>query len=406
MSVKKNVSIFTFSALTFSMSSVVNAFTFQVGDTTADLYGYARLDMIYDFQAKLGNAVSRYAIRLEDRGGPDGHFETHAYQSRLGLSTSTMVGGSELKTVIEGDFWGGSEQGQPRLRHAYAEWYGVLAGQTWTNFGSFLQFTPTVDFYYQPGAATNVRPSQLRYTTGPFSFALEDPETAGTLPRASYTYTTTSNVIVNGVNTQLTSQSTADTAGNDMPDFTARYQGGSGKLKYSASAVLRELSYDATSRPSTPQGWDSDKVLGWGLNVAASAKVSDRVTLRIGLTHGDGIGSYQLFAPFTSPAYVNKKGSLQTIKGTGGTAGISIAAGKGNINLSYGIATVDLDEGVADGSISATTNKMFDGTFLNYIWSPVKNISCGIEAGYHTREQYNGEEGHAVRLQGMVQYNF
>lgn len=35
--------------------------------------------------------------------------------------------GSELKTVIEGDFFG---TGNLRLRHAYGEWKGILAGQT------------------------------------------------------------------------------------------------------------------------------------------------------------------------------------------------------------------------------------------------------------------------------------
>lgn len=130
------------------------------------------------------------------------------------------------------------------------------------------------------------------------------------------------------------------------------------------------------------------------------------VTLRGAITHGDGLGSYLYINPQATPGYIDANGSVETFKATGGTAGVSVEAGPGNVNLAYGIARVDLDDAVDAGAMAATANERFEGVFLNYIWSPIRNVSYGIEAGYHSRKQVNGDSGDAVRLQGMVMYNF
>ncbi|WP_253450181.1 DcaP family trimeric outer membrane transporter [Halomonas sp. Y3] len=374
MSIKKNASIFTASALALAVSGAAQAYTIEAGDTTANIYGYAKLDLIYDVDDKLGNAINRNAIRLDGEPGSDGHTDLHAFQSRLGFTTATPAGGSEIKTMIEGDFYG-SGGGEFRLRHAYGEWNGLLAGQTWTNFGGFLGMNPTIDFNGQPGQANVARQAQLRYTVEGFSVALEDPENLG---------------------------GSVDSAASKsrLPDLTLRFQGGAGDFSYAASGVLRYLEFDDVVASQ------KDSTTGWGLALEASAKVTPDVTLRGSIVHGDGIGAYQYLAPVGTPAYVDGSGNLETIKGTGGTAGVSVAAGPGNVSLGYGISTVDLDDAVADGAMAATANEKFEGVFLNYIWSPIRNVTYGVEAGYHSRKQVDGDKGDAVRVQGMVQYNF
>jgi len=49
-----------------------------VGDTNLTLYGYAKLDLIYDFDSPLGISIIHQNIRLDDTNGPDGHFDAHA----------------------------------------------------------------------------------------------------------------------------------------------------------------------------------------------------------------------------------------------------------------------------------------------------------------------------------------
>lgn len=408
MSIKKNASIFTASALALAVSGAAQAYTIEAGDTTANIYGYAKLDLIYDVDDKLGNAINRNAIRLDGADGSDGHTDLHAFQSRLGFTTATPAGGSEIKTMIEGDFYG-SGGGEFRLRHAYGEWNGLLAGQTWTNFGGFLGMNPTIDFNGQPGQANVARQAQLRYTVEGFSVALEDPENLGGSPSASYNVVTDQffvggQPVVDADGDPIVETSSVNTAKSRLPDLTMRYQGSAGDFSYAASALLRELRYSAPANAPAP--WSSDSTTGWGLALEASAKVTPDVTLRGSIVHGDGIGAYQYLAPVGSPAYVDSNGNLETIKGTGGTAGVSVAAGPGNVSLGYGISTVDLDDAVADGAMAATANEKFEGVFLNYIWSPIRNVTYGVEAGYHSRKQVDGDKGDAVRLQGMVQYNF
>jgi hypothetical protein len=370
----KAASIFSATALALAVSSASQAFEIQAGDTTANIYGFAKLDLIYDVDDDLGNAVGRNNIRLDGEKGSDGHTTMHANQSRFGIRTSTPAGGSTLNTMVEGDFYGGGG-GQFRLRHAYGEWNGILAGQTATNFGGFLGMTPTVDFNGQPGQANVGRQAQLRYTVEGFSVALEDPSSIGG------------------------SLDTGDSKSR-LPDLTLRYQHSAGDFNMAASGMLRQVEY-------YDEAGDSDRRTGgWGVNLEASAKVAPTVTLRGAITHGDGMGGYLYLNPQGTPGYIDANGSVDTFKATGGTAGVSVAAGPGNINLAYGIARVDLDDAVEAGAMDETDNERFEGVFLNYIWSPIQNVSYGIEAGYHSRKQVNGDSGDAVRLQGMVMYNF
>src|SRR5690554_876103 len=124
----KLMSVFALSSLGVLLGSNALSYDFEVGDTKASVYGYAKLDIVYDVDSKLGNTTDHDSIRVDGQAGSNGHTSMHAYESRLGFTTETPASGSVLKTRIEGDFWpSGSAM---RLRHAYGEWNGILAGQT------------------------------------------------------------------------------------------------------------------------------------------------------------------------------------------------------------------------------------------------------------------------------------
>ncbi|MDT0513211.1 DcaP family trimeric outer membrane transporter [Halomonas sp. LES1] len=377
----KQASIFTASALALAVASASHAVDFEVGDTKASVYGYAKLDIIYDVDTDLGNSIGHKNIALDGDESQDGHFNMHAYQSRIGFQTSTPVSGSDLVTRIEGDFYG-SGGGSFRLRHAYGSWDGILTGQTWTNFYGFVAGTPSIDFTGPPGVGNQARQPQLRYTAGNFSASIEDPDTLGGSEK------TENNVV----------QTSDDAAKSELPDVIARYTDASGPFKYSASAVLRQLEYDAAEDAGATVSDDS--AFGWGIALEAAMNVSEAVTLRAGVTHGDGIGGYMNVSPQTSPAYLADNGDLETLESTGGTIGASIKAGPGAINASYNVATVDLDDEGIDGTDTHET------AYLNYIWSPAERIQYGIEAAWASRETKGGDDGDATRIQGMVMYSF
>ncbi|PSJ45660.1 hypothetical protein C7H85_09765 [Zobellella endophytica] len=375
----KKSRVFPLSLLALLVAGPTAAFEVQVGDTKANVYGYAKLDLIYDLDADLGNTVNRGNIRLDGEPGPDGHTTLHAFQSRLGVSTATPTRMGEVKTTLEGDFFGNGG-GNFRLRHAYGEWNGITAGQTWSNFGGLLGMSPTIDFTPQPGQGNAGRQAQLRYTLGGFSVALEDPGNLG------------KNLAV----------AAPDSAKNTLPDLTLRYQGTSGALSYGASALLREIEYYR-------QASDSDEnALGWGLNLEAAYQLTDGVTLRGSLTHGDGIGGYLEGSP-AGPGYLDPaSGAVETIEASGGTAGITVKAGPGAATLGYGIARASLDDAVNAGAagFGGGSTDTFEAIHLNYIWSPVGPVSYGVEVSHHRRGLHDGRDGDATRLQGMVMYRF
>ena len=117
------------------------------------------------------------------------------------------------------------------------------------------------------------------------------------------------------------------------------------------------------------------------------------------------MGGYLYGSP-SGAGFIDASGSVEGIKGVGGTVGMTISVGTGNVNVAYGIATVDLDDAVGQGAMSSLATDRAESIYLNYIWSPAKRINYGVEAGYHSRRTQSGEEGDAVRLQGMVQYVF
>nr|WP_298056591.1 DcaP family trimeric outer membrane transporter [uncultured Halomonas sp.] len=380
----KHTALFSIGSLAMAVASASHGVDFEVGDTKASVYGYAKLDIIYDVDAELGNAIRHGNIALDGQPSKDGNFDMHAYQSRIGFKTVTPVSGSDLVTQIEGDFYG-EGGGEFRLRHAYGSWNGILAGQYWTNFYGFVAGTPTIDFTGPPGVGNQARQPQLRYTAGNFSMAIEDPDTLGGSEDADLG----------------TTEKPDDIAKSQLPDVTARYTDTSGPFKYSASAVLRQLEYDAEGSTNTPPAnVDDDSAFGWGVALEAAMDVSDAVTLRAGVTHGDGLGGYMNVSPQTSPAYLANNGNLETLESTGGTIGASFKVGPGAINASYNVATVDLDDEEIDG------NDTFETAYLNYIWSPAERITYGIEAAWASREEKGGADGDATRIQGMVMYSF
>ncbi|WP_104204649.1 DcaP family trimeric outer membrane transporter [Billgrantia saliphila] len=370
----KQISISSIGAMALAVSGASLAYELELGDTTASIYGYAKLDVIYDFDNELGDTVDRSAPRLDGEEGSNGHFSMHARESRIGFGTSTPVAGSNLETTIEGDFYG--DGSAFRLRHAYGEWNSLLAGQTWTNFAGFVSSTPLISFTGPTGRPAVERQTQIRYTSGDFSVSLENPADQG-------------------------GQVSAPGAKSQLPDVTLRYTETEGAFRYSVSGVARHLEFD-TAGLETPASQDS--ALGWGLGVEAALQVSDALTLRGALTHGDGIGGYNQGNPQIAPAFATDDGELETIEATGGTLGASLAVGPGAFNVAYSRITADLDENPA----FATGDKAYEAAWINYLWSPEQSerITYGIEANWNKRETVNNREGDASRVQAMVMYSF
>ncbi len=362
------------------------ALTLNVGDDVdASLYGYARLNMSYDIDDN--RAVSTRAGSFTPANEDiDGHFGADVQQSRLGVKVNHSSG---VMVNVEGDFRGtGNSAGSLRMRHAYGTYNNVLAGRTWSNSISFVASTPTLDFDGVAGSFGSWdRTEQIRYTTGPLSFSIEDPS---------------SQIVYNSDEIDADDNPTgvSELTKTSMPAFTARFEDSTDAVSYAASAVVSQVSAD--------DGTNDDNAMGFAVSAGAKFKLTDMFSVQGSATYTDGANGYLWRSGsnyFGASAYVDGD-SLETIEGYGGNVGVSMAlAGGSSINVAYGMTTLDLDDAVAAGTPDsiAETNQ---NVFVNYMWTPVKNVMMGVEYGYFDQETVAGDSADANRLLFAAQYNF
>lgn len=330
-----------------------------------------------------------------------GHFGADAKQTRFGIKTVTPEG---VKIVIEGD----ARASDLRLRHAYGEYNGVLAGQYWSNFNSFTGFTPTLDFDSVSAAGLFDRVAQLRYTTGPFSVALEEPKSS----IFDITETRTFDPDNTGTPKSSWDYSEADGSKDSMPTLTARFEDSAGSVSYSAAGLVHQVGYD--------EGDADDSSMGYGLFVAGKVAVTDMISIQGSLNYSDGANSYMWRSGenyYADDAYVAPNGDVETITTYGGTLGTSINLGNSrSINIVYGMAHNDYDDARKDFAASAdSANQLpiIDGAaetnqaiFANYQFAPVENVTMGVEYQYLMTEDVDGDDGDANRVMFMAKYSF
>lgn len=340
------------------------AFSFNAGDVDASIYGYARLNMSYDFDDDVAKSSTNSGDFTATGSGKDGHFGASANQSRIGIK---LKNSNDVTINVEGDFLTGTF----RLRHAYGSYKGILAGQTWSNYSSFVGSTPTIDFGgLIGGAGYQSRTPQFRYTTGPVSLSVEDPKgrVATVTPGA--------------------------TQRNSTPAFTARLKDKAGGLTYSTAALVMQNTYDT--------GITDDSTVGFGVFGAIGLEVTDTITIRSAINYIDGATAY-LYRAGSVNAYEDSNGDLKNVSGVGGTIGSVFDLGQGrSVNVSYGITKLDKDDIIAAG----TGDKTHQNAFISYQWTPVKNVMMGVEYAFYSHEKASGDTEEANRMMFAAQYAF
>jgi len=136
-----------------------------------------------DAAFKFGGRIRTAAVITLDSLGSDDRFLTNsipvepndpsfatgerttfsANTSRLNFDLRTAPGRSEMRCFIEGDFYGGENKTLFRLRHAFAQYKGLLVGQTWSTFSDPAANHQDLDFEGINGENL-IRQAQFRYT--------------------------------------------------------------------------------------------------------------------------------------------------------------------------------------------------------------------------------------------------
>lgn len=306
--------------------------------------------------------------------------------SRFWFAADTdLDSGDKLKGYLEFDLFGGGSTAFTgnevatntyalTLRHAYVTWNKWLAGQTWSNFQDANALPDTVDFLGPTEGTVFVRQAQLRYTSGPWSFSVENPETVYTPFRGNM----------------------AQVAGDDgaVPDVTARYTAKGDWGHFSVGALARQLKYQS--------GRANDSNTGYGLSVSGKWNVGASDDLRYMVTAGSGIGRYVGLA-LNNDAVLDAAGDLENIDLISGFVGWRhVFSPKLRGNLFYSRAEYDNKTALTGLGIT----KSAQSAHVNLIYTPIPKLDIGAEYIWGQREIETGEKGELNRLQTHVKYSF
>lgn len=256
-----------------------------------DIYGFAMLDSIYDFQRTDPNwdatlRPSTIPVVCEGPGNTDegcgrnsGNMIFSVRQSRFGVKGHMPTAIGQIDTIFEFELFGvGGNAGETtfRLRHAYGELGQFGAGQTWSLFMDIDVFPNTID-YWGPNGMIFLRNPQLRWTPIEtkdwiVALGLESPGSA---------------IDEGKLRTTAPELDAADW--NSYPDFTAhvRKTGKWGHVQL--AGIFRMVGFEVTNQPGRNA---SGHEPGGGLNLSSTLKVFEKDSINLQFAGGYGIASY------------------------------------------------------------------------------------------------------------------
>ena len=377
-------------AVLCALSSTAYAATAaKIGDTEFTYGGYIKLDAMwsdYSAGAPAGSSVGRdfyvpSTLTVGSDDSSDAVFDMHARESRFNFGTATLLdNGKTVKTKIELDFLasapGGNERVSnsysPRIRHAFISYDGWLFGQTWSNFQNVGALPEALDFVGPAEGTVFVRQSQIKYTTGSWSFSLENPE---------------STITTAGGGMAVTDDAS-------LPDFTARYTHKADWGNFVVAALARQLTYKVG-------GVDADET-SFGVSASGMVKLGQD-NLKFMLTQGKGLGRY-VGLNVARGAVLNGD-DLDAIDSTSGFIAYQHKwNSQWRSTFLYSFLSADNDENLL--AVYGDPTESSQSYSANILYSPVKRLTFGAEFKHAERELESGVDGDMDRLQFSVKYAF
>lgn len=344
-------------------------------DFSMKLGGYVKLDVIHDFQ-ELGN---RYKFSTQSIAVPtetDSVTTIHARESRLSFDLRGPTAGHELRVFVEGDFFGSGDTFE--LRHAFGSLGGLLAGQTWTTYMDLSSRPSTLDFE-GPDGEIFVRQPMVRWTQGMgarsnFSVAIEDSTAdIGSASGAS------------------------EESSTSMPDLAANVRLEGEGRHAQLSGVLRYLEVDGSA------GSPDEEELGWGVALSAKTQLGAAGRRLMGqVGYGEGSAHYNQATRGSGSDAVLEPGGLETLPVLTAVAGYEHDwSEQWSSTLALALAELDNRDSQPADAIHRSRSAS-----LNLVWHPYPRFLVGAEYLYGERENRDGEEGEAHRVQISFKFLF
>jgi hypothetical protein len=331
--------------------------------------GYVKLDLIHDF--KPIESPDFFDVSKIPTDGSEGE-STHlnVKETRLLADVRSPLRAGEIKMYVEGDFYGSG--GAFRIRHAYAEIGGkLLAGQTWSNFMDEDIIPNTLDFE-KPAAYAFVRHPLVRYRhqfseSTYLAVAVEEPSTNAQAPPQPGEFE------------------------SPLPDLTARVRLSRSWGHVQASGFAGKLTYRYTAG-----GKEEVALFGCNLSGAFNLLKKDRLSYQV--LYGPGAARFR----GGLSAAVDANGNLEALTDIGVSVMYQHQWSKAFTSV------LVLNQGSVDNLSGqpVTSLSLARYTAANLIWSFADNAFAGVEYLWGERQDIDGSNGTAGRLQFSVRYGF
>jgi hypothetical protein len=378
-------------------------------DHNLELYGFVQLDAIQDFKRvdpdwEATLRPSRIPT-AEGAFGSDGQTIFSIRQSRLGLKADGTIAGKPYEARFEFDLFGtGSDAGKTtfKIRHAYASWGPIIAGQTNSLFMDG-DISPKVIDYFGPPGRVFARKPQIRFTflnRNGFkaAIALEHP---------------TDDIDPGNIRLIDPELGTNVRPNEELPDLTAqvRYGGQWGHVQL--AGIARKIGFDTVgTEDNEPKGSE----FGWGINLTSAIKVSP-ATFRLGIVYGKGIATYMSdggmdLAPSASlipgppipPSMIplNLLLEAEAVPLLGVSAYVELQWAK-QLSSTLGYSFTKVDNTNFQQPAAFHKGAYASG---NLLWTPADQLMTGVELLWGKRTDNDGETGTDLRLQSSFKYSF
>jgi hypothetical protein len=315
-------------------------------------------------------------------GDGESYLDFHAKESRINFKTThNLDNGAKIGTFLEMDFQlpaGGNERVSnsfaPRIRHAFVTYNKWLVGQTWMTFFNVGALPENLDFVGPAESTIFGRQPMIRYTSGPWQFALENPETTVT------PYGGGGRIV---------------TDDNNAPDAVLRYNMKGDWGTFTVAGLYRQLSYDNGSTID-------DSTTSYGISVSGKFVFGNKDDFRWMASTGKGLGRY-MGLNTANGAVLDENGRLHAIDSTGIFGSYRhLWNDKWRSNLTLGYLTVDNDTELTGTGVTKNASSMH----FNLIYSPQPKLDFGVELLLADREIESGADGDMTRLQFSAKYAY
>lgn len=349
--------------------------------------GYIKTDVIYsDYSDGSSSGAGRdfYIPGTIPVGGEgESYLDLHAKESRINFRTDHILdNGAKLGAFIEMDFLLSGQGDErvsnsysPRLRHAFLTYNKWLFGQTWMTFFNVGALPENLDFVGPAESTIFGRQTMIRYTSGPWQFAIENPETT---------------ITPHGGGGRIVADDSR------VPDIVGRYNMTGDWGAFTVAAMYRQLRYENNAAGI------KDSTSAYGVSLSGKFNIGSGDDFRWMASFGSGMGRY-FGLNLANGAVLDANGDLEAIDSWGVFGSYRhLWNSQWRSNLTLGYASVDNDINLTGTGVTSDASSVH----VNLIYSPQPKLDFGFEVMYANREIESGADGDLTRFQFSAKYAY